>query len=313
MPAAVTSTIFSFNVSSNKGLLPKKMDRPYIIDVVNAQGGIEKEIKGISSEIDPFLISQNLGANPYPEDHFADFPSIDMGIGSKITLYRAPLIHIKDGKRSKDVRSWQKKVGDLFREQHIELGKDDKVNFANDTDIEDGMEIAITRVAITTIVEQEPIKYTTTKKSNPNVEKGNKKTLQQGKNGTRNKYYLVRREDGEEVSRSLTKTEVAEEPTEEIIEVGTKVVTYGSGAASWYVNTSAMIGACNLVPKGTKLHIVNTANGKSVDIVSSGGGAFAGMGRVVDLSTAAFQALGATLGQGTIANVRVEKWYPEDN
>jgi rare lipoprotein A (peptidoglycan hydrolase) len=122
---------------------------------------------------------------------------------------------------------------------------------------------------------------------------------------------LVRREDGEEVSRKLTKTEISEEPTEEIIEVGTKVVVYGSGEASWYIKSTAMIGACNLVSRGTKVHVVNISNGKSVDIVTSGGGEFSGMGRVVDLSTAAFQALGASLGQGTIGNVRVEKYYPE--
>lgn len=311
MPAAVISSLFSFNITP-KSVEPKEVGRPYVVEVFDARGKIENEFRGTSRETDPFLISQSLGANPYEEDKYSTFPEIKMGIGSKITLYRAPLINIKDGKRSKEVRSWQKTVAGLFTEQKIEIGKDDKVNFAGDTDTEDGMTIAITRVAKTTITIPEGIDYEVTKKKNPDMEKGYKKVLQKGKTGTKNKYYLVTREDGEEVSRVFTKSEIAEEPVEEIVEVGTKVVVYGSGKASWYVNTSAMIGACNLVPKGTKLHIVNTANGKSVDIVSSGGGEFSGMGRVVDLSTAAFQALGGTLGQGIIGNVRVEKWYPEE-
>lgn len=310
MPAAVFGTLYTYNISPQR-VETRKYDRPYIIEVVEANGTASGELKGISSNNNPFLISQDIGANPFTEDKFKSFPDIRMGIGSKITLYRAPVIKIKDGKRSKEVRSWKKTVEELFSEQKIEIGKDDKVNFALDTEVENNMEVAITRVAVTTVMESEAIKFTTVKKPNPNVEKGNKKILQTGKNGTKNKFYFVRREDGEEVSRKLTKTEVAEEPTDEIIEVGTKVVTYGTGEASWYVRTSAMIGACNLVPKGTKVHVVNLSNGKSVDIVTSGGGAFSGIGRVVDLSTAAFEALGVSASKGTIPNVRVEKYYPE--
>lgn len=305
----VTRNIFAKNHSDDFGAT--NIGRPYVVEIIETDGNISNEIKGISASTDPFSIAQDLGAGPHKEDRFKSFPDIKMNIGSKVTLYRAPVLSIKDGKRSKEVRSWAETVGELFAEQKIEIGKDDKVNFSSDTEIENGTEIVITRVAITTVIEPETIKYSTVKKTNPNVEKGNKKTLQAGKNGTKNKYYLVRREDGEEVSRSLTKTEVAEAPVDEIIEYGTKVVIYGSGSASWYVRSSAMIGACNLVPRGTKLHVVNTANGKSVDIVSSGGGAFSGMGRAVDLSTAAFEALGASLGQGIISNVRVEKYYTE--
>lgn len=310
MPAAVFGTLYTYNISP-KGVETRTFDRPYVVEVVDASGNISSELKGISSSDNPFSISEDLGAGPFTEDKFQSFPDIRMGIGSKITLYRAPLIKVKDGKRSKEARSWKKTVEEFFFEQKIEIGKDDKVNFALDTEIENEMEIAITRVAITTVVESEPIKFTTVKKPNSSVEKGNKKTLQAGKNGIKNKYYLVRREDGEEVSRKLTKTEVELEPTDEIVEVGTKVVVYGSGEASWYVRTSAMIGACNLVPRGTKVRVVNLSNGKSVDIVTSGGGAFSGMGRVVDLSTSAFEALGVSASKGTIPNVRVEKYYPE--
>ncbi len=174
------------------------------------------------------------------------------------------------------------------------------------------MSISIIRVAKTIVIEPEDIPFKVVKKSNPSVEKGNRKVLQAGQEGKKNRHYLVTREDGEEISRVLQKSEVAEEPVEEIVEVGTKVVVYGSGGASWYIRTSEMIGACNLVPRGTRLHVVNPSNGKSVDIVSSGGGGFSGMGRVVDLSTAAFEALGVSTSQGTISNVRVEKYYPND-
>lgn len=290
---------------------PKKMDRPYIVDVLDKTGNETGEFRGVSSETDPFLISKELGAQPFAEDRFSSFPDMNMGIGSKITLNRAPDYVIKDGKKEKTVRSWVTTVEELLNENKIEIGQDDKVNFANDTELEDGMKVVITRVAITTVVEHEPIAYNVVKKSNPNYEKDYKKILTSGVNGIRDKYYLVRREDGEEVSRKFIKNETAQAPVDEILEVGTKVVVYGSGEASWYIKTGDMIGACNIVPRGTKLHVVNLANGKSIDITSSGGG-IGISGRIVDLSTGAFQALGASLGQGTIKNVRVEKYYPPE-
>lgn len=306
---AVRSHSFAFNIWGQNSA-DQNIGRPYIVNVVDTGGNIIDEKKGISDKSDPFLISKELDAEPFVEDRFSAFPDIKMNMGSKITLYRAPVFNIKDGKRSKTVRSWTKTVGELFSEQKIEIGKDDRVNFSLDTAVENGMEIAITRVAITTVVEKEEIKFKTIKKSNPNVEKGNKKILQSGVNGTKNKFYLVTREDGEEVLRKFIKSEVLKEPVDEILEVGTKVHVYGSGVASIWKSSGEMVSACNFVSRGTKVHVINLDNGKSVDVTCMGGGLRSD--RIVDLSDAAFIKLGGSWSQGLLKNVRVEKYYPAD-
>jgi len=220
--ATVRSHSFAFNNSASLGT--QNLSRPFVVEIIGTDGNISKELKGVSSNTDPFLVTQDLGAKPFPEDRFKAFPDIKMNIGSKITLYRAPVIKIKDGKRSKEVRSWQKTVGELFSEQKIEIGKDDKVNFTLDTDLEDGMEIAITRVAITTVVEQEVIKYITLNKDDNTMDKGKTKVQQAGQNGSRDLSYRVVREDGDEVSRKLIKTEKTKDPVIEIVLVGTRPV-----------------------------------------------------------------------------------------
>jgi len=311
IPAAITSSLFSTNVLSQKSSKAEFVERPYVVEIINSDGSTSAEVKGVSKEMDPFLISEAVGANPHKEDKFSAFPAPKMGIGGKITLYRAPDYKIKDGKKEIVVRSWTKTVGDLLEESKIELGQDDKINFSASTELELNMNININRVAKTTIIEPEDINYKVVKKSNPNLEKGTKNVLQIGKRGTKNKYFLVTREDGVEVSRVLQKSEIVTDPVDEIDEVGTKIVAYGSGEASWYVRTSQMIGACNILPKGTRIHVVNTANGKSIDITTSGGG-IQTAGRIVDLSTGAFEALGVSTNQGTISNVRVEKYYPPE-
>lgn len=310
IPAAITSSLFSTNIISQNMSRTKSLERPYLVEIIKSDGSKETEVKGISDETDPFLISEAVGAKPYKEDKFSAFPSPNMGMGGKITLYRAPDYKIKDGKKESVVRSWAETVGELLSENKIELGVDDKINFSASTPLELNMNINIIRVAKTTIIEPENIAFKTTKKSNPNVEKGNKKVLQAGKKGTKNKYYLVIREDGVEISRVLQKSEVMVEPTEEIVEVGTKVITYGSGVASIWKDDGGLVSACNFVSKGTKVHVVNMDNGKSVDVTCMGGGLRSD--RIVDLSYIAFQALGGTRSQGLLKNVRVEKYYPPE-
>jgi rare lipoprotein A (peptidoglycan hydrolase) len=171
------------------------------------------------------------------------------------------------------------------------------------------MQIKINRVAKTTVIVPEAVEYKTVKKSNPNIEKGNKKILQAGANGSKNKYYLVTRQDGVEVSRVFQKSEITKDPVDEIVEVGTKIVTYGSGTATWYKRNQTMVAAHNSLPKGTKVKVINTSNGKSVVVTIDDRGIQGSA--IIDLSSDAFAAI-ASLGSG-VANVRIEKYYPPDD
>ena len=308
MPFAVGASLFSTKINQNNAVQIQKLDRPYVVEVIDPHGQNAGEYKGLSSETDPFLICQKLGATPFIEDKYNAFPDIDMGMGSKITLYRAPDYVIHDGKKNIPVRSWSKTVGELLMEQKIpEIGLDDRINFAPDTTLETGMVITIIRVAKTIVIEPQAIPFSIKKNNDPNLEKGNVKITQAGQNGVLNLFYLSTREDGVQISKVLQKQEVATAPVNQIETVGTKVVVYGTGKATWYINSSSMIGASNILPKGTQVNVVNVTNGKSVVVTISGGGDMSG---IIDLSTAAFQALGATLGQGIIGNVRIEKYYP---
>lgn len=310
IPAGLV-TFSGANLSLKSENMIESSAKPYVVEVVSTSGE-RTEFTGLSKSANPYNIALELGAAPFPEDKFATFPEIRMNIGSKITVYRAPEYTIVDAKKKTFYRSWVKTVGELITESRIPaLGKDDKANFPLETPLEDRMQIKITRVAKTVVVEPEVIKYSTAKKLNPNMEKGTKNVLQAGKNGSKNKYYLVTREDGVETSRKFQKSEVTAEPIEEILEVGTKVVIFGTGKATWYgwpsmEKKNPYYAAHKTLPKGTEVWVVNTANGKGVKVTI--------LDRVaadveIDLSPAAFKAIGS-LGAGVI-NVRVEKYYPE--
>lgn len=200
---------------------------PYIIDEIAADGNLTKEYTGTTTKIDPFEIATDLGAKPFPEDKFTAFPDIKMGIGSKITLYRAPEIDLIDGKKESTLRSWTKTVGEFLAEQNIELGTDDKINFAAGSELENGMKLVIVRVARTTVLEHKSVDFKVTKKNDNTLDKGKIKIQQKGIAGDRTLTYLVLREDGVTKSKTLQKNEVTTPPVDEIQIIGTKPVITG--------------------------------------------------------------------------------------
>ena len=118
----------------------KTASRPYVVVEIAPSGTQIDYFSGVSSATDPFDIAIDLGAKPFSEDKYLAFPEIKMGIGSQITLYRAPDYTVDDGKRSKTVRSWAANIGGVLADGNIlELGADDKINFSLDTKAESGM------------------------------------------------------------------------------------------------------------------------------------------------------------------------------
>ena len=279
---------------------------PYSVEEVFADGKTNT-LSGINSVTEVDKILKDLSVASIEDDKISYFPDPNLEIGSKIIVRRAPAYQVADGKKELTLRSWGKTVGDLLGEEKIELGLDDKINFSPKTKLEPGMAIKIIRVARTTIKESEPIDYKVVAKKDPDLEKGRTRVEQAGEKGLKNLFYEVIREDGVEISKKLQKTEVAKEPVVKIVYEGTKVISYGTGVASWYIDSSQMIGAINIVPRGTKVRVVNLANGKEIIVTAAGGGLRSD--RIIDLSTAAFKALGASTDQGLIRGVRLEKVY----
>lgn len=247
------------------------------------------------------------GVQFYPQDKISAFPDPALGLGSMITIERSAPVSVKDGNATIIYRTWAKTVNELLAEKMIDLGEKDVINPGVDTKISKDMMIVITRVNETDVKEVITLPFKTITKDDPDLLKGKQRVETKGENGMKERVYHVRRENGKLVSRVLTSEKVTKQVIDQIVYKGTKVLTepVSSGVASWYIKSESMIGACNLVPRGTKLKVTNLANGKAIEVTASGGGLRSD--RVIDLSTAAFKALGASLGQGTISRVKVEK------
>ncbi len=225
----------------------------------------------------------------YPEDKLTFFPDPSLSLGSQITLYRATPIEVVDGGKSSIFRTFQGGVGGFLEEKKIEVGEKDQLTPSKDAAIAVNMKIEIVRVLETEIKENGTIPFKKVYKDDPNMLRGEEKMTQKGVNGTKENIYLVRRENGQEVSRKLLSSKVIKEPIDQIILRGTKEIVYGIGPATWYGWISGMTAAHNTLPMGTKVLVTNIANGKSVvvTIVDRGIKGKA----IIDLSLDAFRLL----------------------
>lgn len=248
------------------------------------------------------MIAQ-LGIEVYPEDKISSFPPPEFGIGSVITIERAMVIFVLDGNEKKILRTWKEKVREFLEEKGISLGEKDKISPSLETTLSNNLEIKITRVTETEIKKKEPIAFREIVKEDFTLEKGLTKIEQKGENGIREKIFLVRRENGKEVSRKLIKSKITKEPKNKIILKGMKIILLGEGIATWYDWVWGLVAASNTLKRGTMVKVINKNTGREVivKIVDHGIRSRA----IIDLSKEAFSQIG-NLREGVIP-VRLEK------
>jgi len=249
-----------------------------------------------------------VGIDYFPEDKISFFPDPTLGLGTVITVQRALEVTVIDGKHSNVYRTWQISVGDFLKERRIEIGDEDKFAPSLATKLGNGTKITITRVARTEVSEFETISFKTVERDDPNSWRGERTVLQVGISGKREKRYLLIREDGELVSKTLLFNKIVDAVTNKIVSIGTKlkIGQVLTGKATWYQNNLGTKVAMDAFRRGVEVRITNLNNGRSI-IVRNDGCICGATGVLVDLSPAYFQQLGGTLGQGVLSNIRVEE------
>jgi len=253
---------------------------------------------------------QQEGLDYYPEDHVTAFPDLQLGLGSVITVQRALPVPVTDGKRSYTIRTWGRTVSEALAENNIEIGDEDRVFPMPETPLQLNMPITITRVSRTTLSEFETVEFKVIEQDDPNSYRGNNTVVQAGSNGEIEYRYLLIREDGELISKTLLSTTVTKKVVNKIIRVGTKLRIGETvfGEATWYPfpNRWGTKVAMDAFPSGTEVRVTNMNNGKSIIVVTEG--CICGNGSaVIDLAPEYFTALGGETWQGRLYNIRVEE------
>lgn len=184
-------------------------------------------------------MAYDLGIIIYPEDKTEVFPSPEWGLGSQITIQRALPVEVTDAKVATVYRTWQKTVGDLFKEKKLELLGQDSVEPSLSTWLKPETKIKITRVAEAEVIEKEAIDYKVIKQTSVDLEKGLTEIDKKGVKGEREVVYVIRRVDGVEVSKTRKSATVTREPVSEIVIVGIGPKYAKSGPYKDTINAAA--------------------------------------------------------------------------
>lgn len=114
-------------------------------------------------------------------------------------------------------------VAEVLEQLDVDLGKDDEVTPAVDSEINDGTKIVVTRVeAFRDSVTDEVVEHGVTTKESAKLDQGTRKTVKEGEHGTRDVVYAVRKENGKVVSRKVVSSAVTKKPVDAVVKVGTK-------------------------------------------------------------------------------------------
>ena len=144
--------------------------------------------------------------------------------GDEIVLKRSKLIKLETSGKVFEFYTNENTVGEALLADGFIVGKYDEVIPDVNTIVEDGMTVSVKRVYIELqeVVEETP--YTTKTIDNPNQYIGYKKVIQNGVVGKNVKTYKIVKKENAGVTAILI-AETKNTPVEQIVEVGTKVLT----------------------------------------------------------------------------------------
>lgn len=208
--AAIVSIFFFFNpAEAQQDPLPKA-DPLHPVEVFRSTASARTITEAFAQA----------GVDYYPEDIVSAFPDPALGLGSVITIKRALPITLRDGKTTYRVRTWEQTVGSLIKEKGIELGDEDRVSPNLMTPLQKNMPITITRVARTNVTETEVIPAKTVVQKDYYQFVGTSSVVNAGRSGERKNVYLVIREDGELISKTLISTGVVSAAQDRVVREG---------------------------------------------------------------------------------------------
>lgn len=221
--------------------------------------------------------------------------------GDTIVYREAVGVKVKVDGKERQIITNAPDVGYLLDSLGVVLHRRDKVDPGIREPLRTGMAVRVTRVALRRVVEHRTIPFETEIRKTNDMLEGERRVTRAGDTGTKRVVYEVVVENGKEkVRRQLDQTMI-EEPSEQIVLVGTREPRTQQGQASWY-DRSGMTAAHRWIAFGTRVHVTNLANGRSVTVVIDDRGPYID-GRIIDLSDEAYEKL-APLSSGTI-NVRI--------
>lgn len=132
------------------------------------------------------------------------------------------MVVIRNGLETIPVVTNKNTVNEVLEENNIKINKQDIIKPYKEALVFPNQEIVISKVVNKNIYEEESIPFETITKENPEMFEGTSRVVQEGFVGKKQNFYNTTFINGEIFQKTLTSSNVLMNPTNKIIEVGTK-------------------------------------------------------------------------------------------
>ena len=194
-----------------------------------------KRLRVTTAQQTPILIAKAAGLEIFNEDKTtvakADNVAVD-GADMVMRVERALAVNFILYGKTSTIRTHAKTVGELLKDKHITLKKDDTLSVDLSSKIVPGMKIELWRNGKQTVTVEEEVKFETEKIKDANRETSYREVKQAGENGKKNVTYEIEMKNGVEVSRKEIASVVTKESKKQVEIVGTKSSNTFSGSFS---------------------------------------------------------------------------------
>ena len=194
-----------------------------------------RRLRVTTAQQTPILIAKAAGLEIFNEDKTtlakADNVAVD-GADMVMRVERALAVNFILYGKTSTIRTHAKTVGELLKDKHITLKKDDTLSVDLSSKIVPGMKIELWRNGKQTVTVEEEVKFETEKIKDANRETSYREVKQAGENGKKNVTYEIEMKNGTEVSRKEIASVVTKEPKKQVEIVGTKSSNTFSGSFS---------------------------------------------------------------------------------
>lgn len=180
-----------------------------------------------SAATTPRSIAQQTGQTVNAEDWVNTVPAqnfIESGaIGKQVVIDRATPVNVDLYGTPVVIRTHAATVGEMMREKHIVLTKQDHLNVPQATPITPDMQIAFLRTGTKTETDKEVIPMPVQNVNDNSLAYGTNAVRQQGAPGEQTVTYQIQLNNNVEVGRTVIQTVVTKNPVTQIVAVGTNL------------------------------------------------------------------------------------------
>lgn len=188
----------------------------------------QKSVLTRSAARSPKLIAQQAGVEVYDQDNVELKPVASMAeagtVGQDIVIDRATVAKVAIDGQDLELRTQGSTVGDLLKDNGINVSGSDKVTPAINTKLTAGMHVAVARVRVNVETSEEVIEKPVEKISDDTQLRGYSKVKTEGSDGLRRVTYIVTYNNGKVASKKEVKSETVAQPVARVEVVGTKVM-----------------------------------------------------------------------------------------